>query len=155
MTPDERLAIWERDRRRCGICGQPVDMADLEIDHVRPRMVGGVSAPANLRATHYLCNRRRAAADRVRYPRAVRARFAVAPTVPDYDLEPVDAVSVSQVMRRAAAMRRRADRPCASCGRTIIGAFGRRLYCSATCKQRAWRQRRPAPPTAAPRSEHG
>jgi hypothetical protein len=64
MNREDRLAIWERDQRLCGICGEPVAVEHLEIDHITPRMAGGSDDPRNLRAAHGLCNRRRAGADR-------------------------------------------------------------------------------------------
>jgi hypothetical protein len=64
LSTDQRRAIWERDRGICGICGEPVDWADLDIDHTVPRMVGGSDALENLRASHHLCNMNRGVKDR-------------------------------------------------------------------------------------------
>src|SRR5262245_47994439 len=72
MTPEERIAIWEQAARLCGICGEPVALGDLEIDHIRPRMVGGTDALTNLRAAHRRCNRRQGRLDQARYPEAER-----------------------------------------------------------------------------------
>lgn len=51
-----RLAIWERDGRRCGICGEPVALEHLHVDHVTPVCAGGGHGDDNLRATHGRCN---------------------------------------------------------------------------------------------------
>ena len=64
MATIDRLAIWERDQRTCGICGALVAIEDLEIDHILPRMMGGLDDATNLRASHRLCNRERGHADR-------------------------------------------------------------------------------------------
>lgn len=64
MKPEDRLAIWERDQRICGICGEAVAMEHLEIDHILPVCAGGRSSTENLRASHRRCNRRKAAQDR-------------------------------------------------------------------------------------------
>jgi hypothetical protein len=60
MKREERLAIWERDGRRCGICGEPVPLELLEVDHILGTARGGSSDQENLRASHRRCNRRKA-----------------------------------------------------------------------------------------------
>ena len=54
-----RAWIHQRDGGRCGICGQPVALEDMHVDHIRPRIEGGNDAVTNLRATHPVCNLRR------------------------------------------------------------------------------------------------
>jgi len=57
--------LWERDGGICGICGLPVDLADVEPDHVVQRMVGGSDDESNLRAAHRICNARRGKLDQL------------------------------------------------------------------------------------------
>jgi 5-methylcytosine-specific restriction endonuclease McrA len=54
-------AIVARDGGRCGICGRPVDRAELHFDHIVPLSLGGAHAPWNLRVTHAGCNLRKGA----------------------------------------------------------------------------------------------
>jgi 5-methylcytosine-specific restriction endonuclease McrA len=58
--------IFERDRWRCGICGQRISKSlkyphprSKSIDHVVPLVEGGDDTAANKRASHLGCNRRR------------------------------------------------------------------------------------------------
>lgn len=61
--------LAERDGCHCGICGKRVDItlksgprgSDLgpSIDHIHPRSKGGSDDLANLRLTHWSCNRNR------------------------------------------------------------------------------------------------
>ena len=61
--------LAERDGTQCGICRKPVDLrlksgtrgSDLgpSVDHIVPRSEGGSDDPANLRLTHWGCNRSR------------------------------------------------------------------------------------------------
>ena len=53
---------------------------------------------------------------------------------------PTDVLAVEP--QAPAARRLREDRPCEICGTIIPNAHGRQLYCSMTCKTRAWRLRR-------------
>ena len=68
----QRLATWDgitdrqifdRDRWRCGICGQPIsrtrrwpDPRAASIDHLVPLSQGGMDTAANKRASHLGCN---------------------------------------------------------------------------------------------------
>lgn len=54
-----RTWIHQRDGGRCGICGQPVAVEDMHVDHIRPRIEGGNDAVTNLRISHPVCNLRR------------------------------------------------------------------------------------------------
>lgn len=58
-----RVAIFERDGYRCGLCGKSTDKTKAVphpkspvVDHVIPREHGGTHAPANLQCAHFLCN---------------------------------------------------------------------------------------------------
>jgi hypothetical protein len=58
LAPSLRLAILERDRHRCALCGQgPAHGAALEVDHITPICRGGTDATDNLRTLCLACNR--------------------------------------------------------------------------------------------------
>lgn len=58
-----RVAIFERDRWKCQLCGDPVkrnakvphDMAPT-IDHIVPLFEGGADTPSNVQLAHFICN---------------------------------------------------------------------------------------------------
>lgn len=57
------LAVYERDRYRCGLCGGPIDMSTQKphprsptIDHILPLVHGGSHTYANVQAAHFMCN---------------------------------------------------------------------------------------------------
>lgn len=55
------ITVYTRDQGRCGICGEPVDPADVEIDHVHPISRGGSHEPKNWQLSHRRCNRLKSA----------------------------------------------------------------------------------------------
>ena len=64
-----RRTIWERDAGVCGFCREPVAFSEMELDHIKPRAVGGRTVAANLRPAHRECNRRNGWAEVKRYRR--------------------------------------------------------------------------------------
>lgn len=54
-----RRWLHARDNGRCGICGEPVEITEMDIDHIVQLAEGGSDDPSNLRVTHAPCNRRR------------------------------------------------------------------------------------------------
>ena len=54
-----RQAVWDRDGGACGICGDPADPAEWNLDHIVPVALGGPTVQDNLRVSHPRCNRRR------------------------------------------------------------------------------------------------
>lgn len=54
-------AVFERDGGICGICGEPVDAANFQIDHVVALANGGDHSYANVQISHPLCNQRKGA----------------------------------------------------------------------------------------------
>jgi hypothetical protein len=54
-----RKRLWERDQGRCGICGEPVALGVMDVDHIVPRSQGGLTHWDNLRPAHRHCNRSR------------------------------------------------------------------------------------------------
>ena len=51
-----RARVISRDGLLCGICGRPVDPAEVHIDHRLPVAKGGDSHPQNLQVAHRACN---------------------------------------------------------------------------------------------------
>lgn len=86
ITPKTRRTIWERDGGICGICGEPVPWADTDIDHIRARKILGGDEPENLQTAHPLCNRRKAAQDKIEAASVIAAGGEVLPTRPRLDL---------------------------------------------------------------------
>jgi len=63
--PIDRNAIFERDRCRCYLCNEPLQMdkpphhpLSATVDHVIPLSLGGKHTPENMRAAHMACNSR-------------------------------------------------------------------------------------------------
>ena len=52
-----RRTLWERDAGLCGFCGDPVDLLEMDLDHIIPKADGGSNDDSNLRVAHRLCNR--------------------------------------------------------------------------------------------------
>jgi excisionase family DNA binding protein len=74
-----RRVIWERDGGRCGICGESVAFAGMEIDHIIPVSMRGDHSLANLQAAHRICNVRKGGKNRL--PREQPATTVVASPV--------------------------------------------------------------------------
>lgn len=55
----DRLAIAERDRWMCHICGKKVARKDMSLDHLIPIALGGKHCALNVRLAHMSCNQRR------------------------------------------------------------------------------------------------
>ena len=55
----DREAIYKRDNALCGICGELVDWADFELDHIVSLSAGGIHTASNVQVTHGRCNRRK------------------------------------------------------------------------------------------------
>lgn len=56
-----RQRLWERDGGICQLCGDPVELRVIHIDHIKPRCVGGPDTWDNLQATHKACNLKKGA----------------------------------------------------------------------------------------------
>lgn len=56
-----RDRVLARDGLTCQLCLEPVDPADVHLDHIKPWSKGGEHTVANLQVTHSLCNLRKAA----------------------------------------------------------------------------------------------
>lgn len=49
-------SIWERDKRRCWICGHGVPRIEASRDHIEPRGLGGYDKARNYKLAHRRCN---------------------------------------------------------------------------------------------------
>lgn len=52
----DRLELLERHNGVCGICGDPVDPAQFDVDHVVPWSRGGKHSYENTQPAHPACN---------------------------------------------------------------------------------------------------
>jgi 5-methylcytosine-specific restriction endonuclease McrA len=52
----DALVVYTRDGGICGICGEPVEPAAFDVDHVIPLAKGGEHSYANVQAAHPSCN---------------------------------------------------------------------------------------------------
>ena len=50
------MAIYERDKGLCGLCGLPVPAEEMSIDHIIPIRKAGTNEPDNLQLAHVRCN---------------------------------------------------------------------------------------------------
>jgi 5-methylcytosine-specific restriction endonuclease McrA len=55
----DSAVLYERDNGICGICNEPVDKNDFQIDHVIPLCQGGEHSYANTQVAHAICNVRK------------------------------------------------------------------------------------------------
>ena len=65
MTPARRLRIWNAAGGLCDECGEPVSLADCDIDHRIPLWVSLDDSDSNLRVLHREdCHREKTASDK-------------------------------------------------------------------------------------------
>lgn len=77
-VPFNRRNLYARDRNRCQYCGRHLESRELTIDHVVPRVRGGVSSWTNCVLACISCNRRKAH----RSPEEANMRLLRAPARP-------------------------------------------------------------------------
>lgn len=60
IRPEKRERIYARDKYTCVYCGKPFEngsrIAELTLDHVRPKELGGTNDPCNLVTACKSCN---------------------------------------------------------------------------------------------------
>ena len=61
VTPVSVAEIYERDKGRCGICGDFVGLDNISLDHVIPLARGGTHEPCNIQLSHLRCNLKKGA----------------------------------------------------------------------------------------------
>jgi len=147
-----RRAIWERDQGLCGICGDAVEWADLDIDHIMPRRHQGSNSPANLRATHARCNRGRSRTSLSDVPAEVLALPLERISTIDARAERLAPV-LSNIGHMLVQCRVQEPVACVVCGRTVLkrrSTTQPTRYCGGTCRQRAYRARRTAEAAGGP-----
>ena len=56
------LSLIDRDGYQCGICLGilPDEWSEIDVDHIKPKVLGGSHQLVNLRLTHKFCNRSKA-----------------------------------------------------------------------------------------------
>ena len=59
VTTARRYKIYLRDNRECYICRRMLDFKDVEIDHIIPVHLGGLSDSSNLAVSCLSCNRKK------------------------------------------------------------------------------------------------
>lgn len=55
----ERVFLWEKQERRCAICGQPLLLQNIHVDHIVPWDYVGDELEDNLQVLCYKCNTRK------------------------------------------------------------------------------------------------
>ncbi|MBV7531306.1 HNH endonuclease [Chitinophaga sp. sic0106] len=56
MGKINRQAIFEKYDGHCAYCGREMVIADMQVDHIRPKCIGGNDAEANLNPSCRKCN---------------------------------------------------------------------------------------------------
>lgn len=56
LAPEDKRTVFERDHRRCTVCGRGEDVATLELDHRVPRLRGGGPEISNWQVLCGECN---------------------------------------------------------------------------------------------------
>lgn len=56
VAPVDWAAIHERDRGICQLCGHPVALAEMSLDHIVPMALNGTHEPSNVQTAHRNCN---------------------------------------------------------------------------------------------------
>lgn len=51
-----RRQVYDRDRGICQLCKQPLNIEEMNLDHIIPVSLGGVTLWENLQATYAKCN---------------------------------------------------------------------------------------------------
>lgn len=57
----DRRRVYALSNGMCGICGDPIDDEQWQVDHVVPLARGGAHSYANVQASHRICNLRKGA----------------------------------------------------------------------------------------------
>ena len=56
MAKIDRQAIYAKYGGRCAYCGHPIDIKDMQVDHIFPKWRGGPDAMENLNPSCRMCN---------------------------------------------------------------------------------------------------
>ena len=51
-----RKSVYNHSKGRCSICGKPINIEEMTIDHIIPLSRGGDGSFSNVQATCYSCN---------------------------------------------------------------------------------------------------
>lgn len=74
-----RARFLERNGGRCYLCGEPLTLETMTVDHYVPRALGGSNRRANLRLACAPCNHRKGCAPPPGYAPAPRAPEVISP----------------------------------------------------------------------------
>jgi 5-methylcytosine-specific restriction endonuclease McrA len=67
-----RCFVWEESERQCRLCKTPVELEDMQMDHIVPVSMGGTHSLENLQASHRACNILKGGSNRARKATAER-----------------------------------------------------------------------------------
>ena len=56
MAKIDRQAIYAKYGGRCAYCGHPIDIKDMQVDHIFPKWRGGTDETDNLNPSCRMCN---------------------------------------------------------------------------------------------------
>lgn len=113
FSGNEVVAIYNRDRGLCGICGHGVtSYYDASIDHMMPLALGGTNELDNLQLAHIRCNQRKFKKAPSALPSVVMHWEEAQPplqiisiTVPGVEAHPWDMLRTDALMRGVSAGR--------------------------------------------------
>lgn len=56
MPKIDRAAVYAKCQGRCAYCGLPIELAQMQVDHVHPKVAGGTDDLRNLAPACRYCN---------------------------------------------------------------------------------------------------
>lgn len=56
MTKTKRQRVYDKYGGRCAYCGKDIEIKDMQVDHIRPKRLGGKDDPENLNPSCRRCN---------------------------------------------------------------------------------------------------
>lgn len=52
----DRTAVWQKYGGKCAYCGKDITLKDMQVDHIKPKRIGGSDDIDNLNPSCRLCN---------------------------------------------------------------------------------------------------
>lgn len=74
LSNRRKLAIWERERGKCMVCGSKLRVGNFIFEHVRPLELGGSDEDENIRLTCKPCATQKTRDDHSRAAKAKRQK---------------------------------------------------------------------------------
>jgi 5-methylcytosine-specific restriction endonuclease McrA len=56
MTKEERKKVWNKYNKRCSYCGEELDYKKMQVDHIKPKYLGGKDEIENYNPSCRECN---------------------------------------------------------------------------------------------------